>query len=61
MESEIIALATASEEAGWLKDQLSDSPLWEKPILAILIKVIAQQLLQRFKIGITVERDNKLS
>ncbi|KAM1806975.1 hypothetical protein ACFX11_030046 [Malus domestica] len=37
MESEMIALATASEEAGWLRDLLSDIPLWEKPIPDVLI------------------------
>ena len=33
----MIALATASEEADWLIILLSDIPLWEKPIPAILI------------------------
>ena len=37
MESKIIALATASEEAGWLRDLLYDIPLWEKPLPALLI------------------------
>ena len=37
MESEIIALASVSEEAGWLRNLLSDTPLWERPIPAILI------------------------
>ena len=37
MESEIIALVGASEEAAWLRDLLSEIPLWEKPIPAILI------------------------
>ncbi|KAM1925822.1 hypothetical protein ACFX13_033067 [Malus domestica] len=37
MESELIALATASEEAGWLRNLLSDTPLWEKPIPVVLI------------------------
>ena len=37
MESEMIALATASEEADWLRNLLSDIPLWEKPIPAVLI------------------------
>ncbi|KAM1646199.1 hypothetical protein ACFXTN_007260 [Malus domestica] len=37
MESELIALATASEEAGWLRNLLSDTPFWEKPIPAVLI------------------------
>ncbi|CAL2231552.1 unnamed protein product, partial [Prunus armeniaca] len=37
MESEMIALAMASEEAGWLRNLLSDTPLWERPIPAVLI------------------------
>ncbi|KAM2998951.1 hypothetical protein FF2_040544 [Malus domestica] len=37
MESELIVLAMASEEAGWLRNLLSDTPLWEKPIPTILI------------------------
>ena len=37
MESELIALAKASEEANWLRNFLADTPLWERPTLAILI------------------------
>ncbi|GAU39727.1 hypothetical protein TSUD_144940 [Trifolium subterraneum] len=37
MESEMIALATASEEASWLRCLLSEIPLWEKPMSAVLI------------------------
>ena len=37
MESELIALATASEEANWLINFLTDTPLWERPTPAILI------------------------
>ncbi|KAA0067331.1 putative gag and pol polyprotein, identical [Cucumis melo var. makuwa] len=37
MESEMIALATASEEASWLRSLLSEIPTWERPIPAILI------------------------
>ncbi|XP_021732277.1 uncharacterized protein LOC110699091 [Chenopodium quinoa] len=37
MESEMIALATASEEAGWLRGLLGEIPLWEKPLPAVLI------------------------
>ena len=33
----MIALASASEEAGWLRSLLSDTPLWERPIPAVLI------------------------
>ncbi|GJX51285.1 hypothetical protein Tco_0278130 [Tanacetum coccineum] len=37
MESEIIALATASEEASWLRCLLAEIPLWEKSIPVVLI------------------------
>ena len=37
MESELIALATASEEANWLRIVLADTPLWERPTPAVLI------------------------
>ena len=37
MEAELIALASASEKANWLKDLLYEIPLWEKPIPPILI------------------------
>ncbi|GJZ28746.1 hypothetical protein Tco_0573393 [Tanacetum coccineum] len=37
MKSEIIALATASEEASWLRCLLAEIPLWKKPIPAVLI------------------------
>ena len=37
MEAELIALASASEEAGWLHDLLSEIPMWEKPMPPILI------------------------
>ncbi|XP_038904296.1 uncharacterized protein LOC120090650 [Benincasa hispida] len=37
MESEIIALATASEETGWLRSLPSEIPLWEKSAPTILI------------------------
>ena len=37
MEFEIIALALASEEAGWLRNLLSDILLWERPIPTVLI------------------------
>ena len=37
MESELIALATASEEASWLRNFLADTPLWERPTPVILI------------------------
>ena len=37
METELIALASASEEANWLRDLLYEIPLWEKPIPPTLI------------------------
>ncbi|GKE42424.1 hypothetical protein Tco_1469708, partial [Tanacetum coccineum] len=37
MESKIIALATASEEASWLRCLLAEIPLWEKLIPVVLI------------------------
>ena len=37
MEVELIALASASEEAGWLRDLLSEISMQEKPISPILI------------------------
>ena len=37
MEAELIALSLASEEAGWLRDLLSEIPMWEKPISPVLI------------------------
>ena len=37
MEAELIALASASEEANWLRDLLFQIPYFEKPIPPILI------------------------
>ena len=37
MEVELIILASACEEAGWLRDLLSEIPMWNKPIPPILI------------------------
>ena len=37
MEAELIALASASEEAGWLRDLLFEIQMWEKPIPPVLI------------------------
>ena len=37
MEAKLIVLASASEEANWLRDLLYEIPLWEKPIPLILI------------------------
>jgi len=33
----MIALATASEEASWLRSLLAEIPLWEKPLPTVLI------------------------
>ena len=33
----MIALATASEEASWLRSLLAEIPLWERPIPVVLI------------------------
>ena len=37
METKLIALSSASEEAGWLRDLLSKIPMREKPIPPFLI------------------------
>ena len=37
METKLIALSSASEEAGWLRDLLYEFPMWEKPISPVLI------------------------
>ena len=37
MESEMIALATTSEEASWLRSLLAEIPLWKRSISAVLI------------------------
>ena len=37
IEAKLIAFASASEEANWLKDLLHEIPLWEKRIPSILI------------------------
>ena len=37
MEAKLIALSSASEEAGWLRDLLSKIPMLEKPIPPFLI------------------------
>ena len=59
MESEMIALATASEEAGWLRNLLSEIPLWERPIPAVLIHCDSTRLLQKFRIVIITTRSDK--
>ena len=37
IESKLITLATASEEANWLRNFLADAPLWERPTPTVLI------------------------
>ncbi|XP_077215577.1 secreted RxLR effector protein 161-like [Tasmannia lanceolata] len=37
MESELIALTSVFEEASWLRNFLSDIPIWERPAPAVLI------------------------
>ena len=37
MEAELIAFSSASEEAGWLRDLLSEIPMQEKPIPVVLV------------------------
>ena len=37
MEVELIALSSASEEVGWLRDLSSEIPMLEKPISPVLI------------------------
>ena len=38
MEAELIALASACEEANWLRDLLHEIPFWKKPIPRVLIR-----------------------
>ena len=49
MKAELIALASASEEANWLKDLLYEIPLWEKPIPHILIHCDSTAAIGRVK------------
>ena len=44
MDSELITLATASEEANWLRNFLADTPLWERLTLAVLIHCDSDEL-----------------
>ena len=53
MEAKLIALASASEKAYWLKDLLYEIPFWEKPIPPILFIVIALSQLVKLKTVIT--------
>ena len=49
MEAKLIALASASEEANWLRDLLYEIPLWEKPIPPILIHCDSTATIGRVK------------
>ena len=49
MEAELIALASASEEANWLRDLLYEIPLQEKPIPPILIHCDSTAAIGRVK------------
>ena len=49
MEAELIALASANEEANWLRDLLYEIPLWVKPILLILIHCDSTTAIGRVK------------
>ena len=49
MEAELIALASASEEANWLRDLLYEIPLWKKPIPPILIHYDSTATIGRVK------------
>ena len=49
MEAELIALASASEEANWLRDLLYEIPFWEKPIKPILIHYDSTAAIGRVK------------
>ncbi|GJW35081.1 zinc finger, CCHC-type containing protein [Tanacetum coccineum] len=47
MESEFMALATAGNEAEWLRNLILDIPLWSKPIAIILSAVIVSAILAK--------------
>ena len=49
MEAKLIALASTSEEANWLRDLLYEIPLWEKPIPPILIHCDRTTVIGRVK------------
>ena len=49
MEAELIALASVSEKANWLRDLLYEIPLWEKPIPPILIDCDSTATIGRVK------------
>ena len=49
MEAELITLASASEDANWLRDLLYEIPLWEKLIPSILIHCDSTAAIVRVK------------
>ena len=49
IEVELIALASTSKEANWLRDLLYEIPLWEKPIPPILIHCDSTAAIDRVK------------
>ena len=49
MEAELIVLASASEEANWLRDLLYEIPLWEKSIPPIVIYCDSTTAINRVK------------
>jgi hypothetical protein len=49
MKAELIALASASEEAGWLRDLLFEIPMWEKPMSPIFIHCDSTATISRMR------------
>ena len=49
MEAKLIVLASASEQANWLRDFLYEIPLWKKPIPLILIHCDSIAVIGRVK------------
>ena len=49
MEAKLIALASANEEANWLRDLFYEIPLWEKPIPTIVIHCDSTATIGRVK------------
>jgi len=45
----MIALATASEEASWLRSLLAEIPLWEKPLPSVLIHYNSSATIAKIK------------
>lgn len=47
MESECVALEMAGNEAKWLRNLLTDVPLWGKPVLSISLHCDSQAAIAR--------------